>query len=126
MEAVLPADGADFPLRKKTGRWDWPKGLLKAGCVVVWFGEKPTATAVTGEHETALGSATPLSVKQLLKIISRGVGVPEMKLNRLPGSNLVTDRHNPCFRIRAEHITHQEIALLELILVFTRHPAKVK
>src|SRR5262249_10998701 len=102
----------------------------KAGGIVIGRGKQSRAAAIASEQQRASRGCTVTrfssDLQQVAKIFIGGLFVANVELNRLARANKITNGHRPAARIGADDVADQEIAPLELILIFAKHSAYVQ
>lgn len=124
MEEIPSSDGADLPLREKSGDGDLSDAFLEGSAIVVRFAEQSFAATAATEQQRAKRRSRmfrAISCQQEMQILAGGLRVAQMELDGLPFLHDVADRNGPGFLIRSHEVAHEEISSPEAAPVFIDH-----
>ena len=126
MQAVFPADWANFPLGKEAGDWQWAKHLLQAAGVMAGRFKHSAAATITGKDQAASRTGAGGPPKQFDQIVVGGGGIPDMKLHGLPGPDAVADGDHAGLGVSSDNISHQKVTPFEAVLILAGNPADME
>ena len=129
MEEVAAAHWTDLALRKKAGHGNVPHTFPEGPGIVMGTSEQAVPTSATTEDQRTqrpLLMRRAVGGQQDMKILTRGLGVAKMKLDRLPFPHDVANRHAAGGAIRADQVSHEEITPLEPVAVLVNEQTEMQ
>lgn len=128
MQEIASPDRTDLSLCEKSSRRENPEALLHDSTIVMGLAKEALSTPTTTEQE---GSERRIPVlcsirsQEKVQIVAGRFCIAEMKLNGLAFLYHVSDRDGPGLLIRADEVTNEEVAPLEMALVLIDDNTKV-